>query len=87
MVVCTTENLASQNQYGYSDQTKFAKDVTQRLEQDKSLADVPLILLLITNGQGSQLRQDGIKDFPAVITCSDYTPAALEDAARVMFGS
>lgn len=87
VVVCSTEQLASQDQYGYNDQTKFAKDVAQRIEQERLLTTVPLILLLITNGQAGQLRQDGVKEFPAVITCADYTPAALEDVARVMFGS
>ncbi|KAF2202315.1 hypothetical protein GQ43DRAFT_430874 [Delitschia confertaspora ATCC 74209] len=86
MVVCAMEYLSSQDMYGYSDQTQFAQDITRQIEQDRSLVSVPILLLLITNSQGNLLHQDGVKDFPAVISCTDYTPAALEEVARVMFG-
>ncbi|KAF2463627.1 uncharacterized protein BDR25DRAFT_107321 [Lindgomyces ingoldianus] len=86
VVVCTTENVTVQSTLGYDDQTKFARDITRKVQEDKTLTSVSLLLLLITNGAGSQVHEDGVREFPALITCSSYTPAALEDAARVIFG-
>ncbi|KAF2182815.1 hypothetical protein K469DRAFT_585353 [Zopfia rhizophila CBS 207.26] len=87
VVVCTTQNIAPQNAHGYDEQTRFARDVSHRIQQDKSLASVPRLLVLITDGPNTQLHYDGVEDFPAVITCSNYTLAALEDVTRVMFGA
>ncbi|ORY17973.1 hypothetical protein BCR34DRAFT_474016 [Clohesyomyces aquaticus] len=87
VVVCTTENVVAQSAAGYDEQTKFARDITKRVEEDRTLVSVSLLLLLITNGATSQIHEEGMQEFPALITCNNYTPTALEDAARVMFGA
>ncbi|KAF2177534.1 hypothetical protein K469DRAFT_510042, partial [Zopfia rhizophila CBS 207.26] len=83
IVICTTQEITSQNTHDYDKQTEFARCISQGL--DKSLKSVPLLLALITDGPKKQLHYDGVDNFPAVITCSNYTPTALEDVAPKMF--
>ncbi|KAF2194738.1 hypothetical protein K469DRAFT_546677 [Zopfia rhizophila CBS 207.26] len=87
VVVCTTQNIATQNTHRYNEQTGFARDISHRVEQDESLASVPLLLVLITDGLNMQPHYDGVHDFPALITHSNYTPTALEGVAREIFGA
>ncbi|KAF1997183.1 hypothetical protein P154DRAFT_524992 [Amniculicola lignicola CBS 123094] len=87
VVACSPESVLLYNAKAYELQTKFARDVAQKVSEDPALAEIPVILLLITNGTNKRAHEEGVADFPALITCSNYTTAALENVVRVMFGS
>jgi hypothetical protein len=87
VVICTTENVVNYDPSAFEQQARFAYDVHTRVSEDKSLAAVPVIVLLITNGEARQQHEDGLRDFPALVTCNNYTTSALANAVRVMFGT
>jgi hypothetical protein len=87
IVICTTENVMNYNPQAFRQQVKFARDIKSKVGENKSLAHVPVVVLLITNGTGRQQHEDELDDFPAVVTCNNYTTSALENAVRVMFGT
>ncbi|KAF2736806.1 hypothetical protein EJ04DRAFT_142200 [Polyplosphaeria fusca] len=87
VVVCSTENVLSHDPKAFEEQRQFAQDISRKASQDKSLANVPVIILLITNGSGRQAHEEGLKDAPALVTCNNYTTAALANAVKVMFGN
>jgi hypothetical protein len=86
IVICTTENVLGFDAHAFQKQAQFARDIQQKANENKTLGGVPVALLLITNGNRRQSHEDGLKDFPAVFTCNNYTTSALANAVHVMFG-
>ncbi|KAF2268974.1 hypothetical protein CC78DRAFT_529600 [Lojkania enalia] len=87
IVICSTENVTSYDPKAYDAQARFANSVLQKVNENKTLADVPTFVLLITNGVARQAHEEGLIDFPAIVTCNNYTTSALANAVRVMFGN
>jgi hypothetical protein len=86
VVICSPQNVLSHNPRAYEHQTRFAQDAMKRVAEDRSLASVPLILLLISNGTSRQTHEYGLRDFPTLVALNDYSTAALTNAVRVLFG-
>lgn len=86
IVVCSTENVINYNSQAFEQQIKFARNIAKKVEEIKSLDDTPVVLLLITNGAASQIHEDELTDFPALITCDNYTPDALKAIVHLVFG-
>jgi hypothetical protein len=86
IVICSTENVVEHNPHAFQQQLTFAREIAGRIVVNKSLVDVPLILLLVTNGTARQSHEDGVRDFPALVTIDDYSTAALANAVGAMFG-
>lgn len=86
IVICSTENVMSHNPHAFNQQVTFARDAMKRVTENKSLAGVPVVLLLVTNGAAKATHEYGVSDFPALVTLNDYSTAALANAVRVMFG-
>jgi hypothetical protein len=86
IVVCSTEDIISHNSKAFEQQTRFARNVAKKVEEGNSPEDAPVVLLLITNGAASQVHEDELRDFPALITCDNYTPRALQDFVQLIFG-
>ncbi|KAF2865581.1 hypothetical protein BDV95DRAFT_599565 [Massariosphaeria phaeospora] len=87
IVICSTENVTDHNAHAFEQQAKFARDVVKRSGESKHLSGVPLVLLLVTDGAASQFHRDGLSDFPALVTCNNYTTAALSNVVRAIFGN
>ena len=87
IVVCSTENVVSYNRQAFEQQARFARNVKKRVEENRSLAENPVVVLLVTNGAASHVHEDELKDFPALVICNNYAPETLEGAARLVFGS
>ena len=87
IVVCSTENVLSNDPKAYDQQKKFVKDIMQKAEHNNTLTNVHLVVLLISNGAGRLPHEEGLSDVPALITCNNYTTAALANAVRVIFGN
>ncbi|KAF2652432.1 hypothetical protein K491DRAFT_663784 [Lophiostoma macrostomum CBS 122681] len=87
IVICTTENVTNHNPQAFQQQVKFARDIKSKVDENKSLSSVPVVVLLITNGTGRQQHENGLDGFPAIVTCNNYTTSSLENTVRVMFGS
>jgi hypothetical protein len=85
VVICSPQNVLSHDPRAYERQTQFAQDAMKKVAEDRSLAGVPLILLLISNGASRQTHEYGLKDFPTLVTLNDYSTAALTNAVRVLF--
>ncbi|KAF2016731.1 hypothetical protein BU24DRAFT_433570 [Aaosphaeria arxii CBS 175.79] len=85
IVICTTENIMSHNSRAFEQQRKFARDIQKKVEDKSGRSITPMILLLCTNGANKQTHQDGLSEFPALLTCTDYNTLALSNAVRVLF--
>jgi hypothetical protein len=86
IVVCSTEDIINHNSKAFEQQIRFARNVAKKVEEGNSPEDAPVVLLLITNGAASHFHEDELRDFPALITCDNYTPSALQDVAQLIFG-
>ncbi|KAF2243439.1 hypothetical protein BU26DRAFT_437131 [Trematosphaeria pertusa] len=86
IVICSTENVTMHNPQAFEQQVRFARDVVKKAEENKALPSVPVVLLLVSNGPSKSSHEAAVRDFPALVTANDYTPAALANAVRVMFG-
>jgi hypothetical protein len=86
VVICVTQNILECNANAFHPQLKFARDVASRIVADAELVDVPLVLLLVTNGPAKQMHLNSVQNFPALVTLDDYSTAALSNAARTIFG-
>jgi hypothetical protein len=87
VVICTTENVINHKAQAFELQAKFVRDIQSKVRENPDLANVPVIVLLITNGAGRQAHEAGLNDIPAIVTCNNYTTSALENAVRVMLGN
>ncbi|KAJ4347920.1 uncharacterized protein N0V89_009292 [Didymosphaeria variabile] len=85
VVICSSQNVLSYDPKAYERQTRFAQDVMKRVAETKSLAGVPVVVLLVSNGTARQTHEYGLKDFPTLVTLNDYSTAALTNAVRVLF--
>ncbi|KAL5439146.1 hypothetical protein PMIN06_010046 [Paraphaeosphaeria minitans] len=85
VVICSSQNVLSHDSRAYEQQTRFAQDVMKRVAENRSLASVPVIVLLISNGMMKQTHEYGLQDFPTLVTLNDYSTAALTNAVRVLF--
>lgn len=86
IVVCSTENVMAHDPKAFEQQKHFAQDIARKAGENRSLANVPVIILLITNGAGRQTHEEGLQDAPVLVTCNNYTTASLANAVKVMFG-
>lgn len=86
IVICSTEDIISHNSQAFEQQMKFARNVAEMVEDGNSPEDAPVVLLLITNRAARQIHEDELRDFPALITCDDYTPNALQEVVQLIFG-
>jgi len=86
VVICSTANVIQHNANAFQQQLTFARDIAVKVIGNKDLTDVPLVLLLITNGAARQTHLNGVQDFPALVTLDDYTTAALSNAVGTIFG-
>ena len=86
IVVCSSQNVLSHNPRAHDQQTRFACEMMKKVARDQSLANVPIILLLVVNGSERPTYEYGVKEFPTLITLDDYSPAALTNVVRVLFG-
>lgn len=87
IVICSTDNVINNNTRAFEQQAKFARDIMRNVNENNSLRDVPVVVLLISNGAGRQLHEGGLNDVPALVTCNNYTTSALANAVRVLFGN
>lgn len=86
IVICSAANVVSHDPRAFERQANFAQDIMKRVEGIKSLANAPIILLLVSNGSARQSHESTMHDFPTLVTLNDYSTAALANAARVLFG-
>jgi hypothetical protein len=86
IVVCSTENVISYNSRAFEQQMRFARNIAKKVEEGNSPGEAPVVLLLVTDGTASQVHEDELNDFPALITCDSYAPSALQDVVRLIFG-
>lgn len=87
VVVCAADNVVSTYPQAFEMQARFARDAVKKVSEDKSLVNVPVVVLLIASGAGRQAYGEALKDIPALFTCDNYTENALANAVRVIFGS
>lgn len=85
VVICSSQNVLSHDSKAYEQQTRFAQEVTKRVEENRSLAIVPVVVLLVSNGPMKQTHEHGARNFPTLLTLNDYSTAALTNAVRVLF--
>lgn len=85
VVICCTQNVLNHNSKAYEQQMRFAQDAMKRVVENRSLANVPVIVLLVSNDTTRQTHEYGLRDFPALVTLNDYSTAALTNAVRVLF--
>ncbi|KAL1601609.1 hypothetical protein SLS60_006524 [Paraconiothyrium brasiliense] len=85
VVICSSQNVLSYDARAYERQLRFAQGVMKRVAETKSLASVPVVVLLVSNGPARQTHEYGLKDFPTLVTLNDYSTAALTNAVRVLF--
>ncbi|CAO2648422.1 Nn.00g076890.m01.CDS01 [Neocucurbitaria sp. VM-36] len=86
IVICVTSNVISYNKQAFEQQLRFARDISRRIAENVSIADLPVIMLLVDNDATGQAYAAAMPDFPALVTINDYTTAALANAVRVLFG-
>ncbi|KAF2711123.1 hypothetical protein K504DRAFT_350742, partial [Pleomassaria siparia CBS 279.74] len=86
MVLCATENVISRNAQAFEQQIKFAQNILRKVHENKSLANIPVVLLLFTNSAASQVHEDQLSDFPVLVSCDDYTPDTFGTIVRLVFG-
>ncbi|KAF1938472.1 hypothetical protein EJ02DRAFT_446823 [Clathrospora elynae] len=86
IVICATANVLRYNDQASEQQLKFATDVSRKIGEVDSIADIPVILLLANNGSTEQVYANFMEEFPALVTINDYTTAALANAAHFLFG-
>lgn len=86
VVVCSTENVLRHNPHAFEQQVKFARDVAKKIRDNRALANVPVIMLLVTSESTKAAHEHTLRDFGALIALNDYSTAALANAVRVMFG-
>ncbi|KAJ4289808.1 hypothetical protein N0V90_011139 [Kalmusia sp. IMI 367209] len=86
IVICSAANVLNHDPRAFERQTRFAQDVMKRVGENKSLTNVPIVLLLVSNGSARQSHEYVVKDFPTLVTLNDYSTAALGNAVRVLFG-
>ncbi|KAL5386601.1 hypothetical protein DPSP01_003969 [Paraphaeosphaeria sporulosa] len=85
VVICSSQNVLNHDSRAYEQQTRFAQDAMKRVVENRSLASIPVIVLLISSGIMRQTHEYGLKDFPTLVTLNDYSTAALTNAVRVLF--
>lgn len=86
VVVCSATNVLSYDPRAFERQTKFAQDVVRNVWEQKNMANVPVVLLLVSNGAARRDHEYSVKEFPTLVTLNEYSTAALSNAVRVMFG-
>jgi hypothetical protein len=86
IVMCITDNVLHYNAQAFERQLQFAQDISKKITQTDTIADIPIILLLADNDATGQAYANAMQNFPALVTINDYTTAALANAVRVMFG-
>ena len=87
IVICSPQNVLNHDYGAFERQAKFAQHVTKKITENQSLANVPVVLVLVSNGSARQAHEYGVKDFPTLVMLNDYSVAALTNAARVLFGT
>ena len=85
IVICSPQNVLDHDYRAFERQAKFAHHVTKRVTENRTLADVPVILVLVSNGSASQAQEHGVRDFPTLVMLNEYSIAALTNAARLLF--
>ncbi|KAF2280412.1 uncharacterized protein EI97DRAFT_447931 [Westerdykella ornata] len=86
VVVCATENITSRNAGALEKQARFASDLQNKVQTSSDLANVPVVVLLVTNGAARYSHEEALKAFPVLVTCEDYTPRPLQGAVHRIFG-
>ncbi|PSN68150.1 hypothetical protein BS50DRAFT_600080 [Corynespora cassiicola Philippines] len=86
-VICAASNIVSYDTRAFDRQTEFARDVMRKASEIKSLAGVPAVVLLVTSESARQAHEDGLREFPALVSINEYTPAALGNAVRIIFNT
>ncbi|KAF2129001.1 hypothetical protein P153DRAFT_291952 [Dothidotthia symphoricarpi CBS 119687] len=87
IVICITENIMSRNTQAFAQQLKFARGITRKVEESWSTMQVPVVVLLVSDEPAGQSYSKAVQDFPVLVTTNNYTPAALTNAAAVLFGN
>jgi hypothetical protein len=87
IVVCATENVLDFNSKAFDYQREFVQDVQANLDSHQATSRIPTIVFLISNGTIRQAHEQGLSDVPALVTCNNYTTAALQIAAQLIFGN
>ncbi|KAF1961179.1 hypothetical protein CC80DRAFT_500487 [Byssothecium circinans] len=87
IVICSTENVITHNSKAFDQQVNFSRETMAKVKENKSLAGVPVMLLLITNGTAKPNHEHGVLDFPALVTLDEYSPGALSNAVQVILGT
>ena len=87
IVICATTNVINHHGQAFERQLKFARDTSKKIVHNNTIANIPTILLLVDDDATAQGYVDAVDSFPAVVTVSDYTTAALMNVVRVLFGN
>jgi hypothetical protein len=86
VVVCVTRNVLDWDADALQPQVQFAEDVGDEIRANlPALVDVPLLILLVTDGPDQQTHVDALQDFPALVALDDYSAAALDTVRTAIF--
>jgi hypothetical protein len=86
IVMCAADNVLSGNARAFQQQLDFAQSIWSKIWESESIADIPVILLLVSSDASRRTYAAAMQDFPALVTINDYTSAALTNAVRILFG-
>ena len=86
IVICVKSNVLSSNAHAFEQQLRFARDISRHINEDHSTVGIPLVLLLVNDDTAGQTYANALYEFPALVASYEYTPAALTNAVRVLFG-
>ncbi|CAG5152492.1 uncharacterized protein ALTATR162_LOCUS2792 [Alternaria atra] len=87
VVICATTNVINHDAQAFEGQLRFARDMVKKISQSDIVAGIPVMLLLVDDGAAGQTYVSAVCNFPAVVTISNYTTAALLNAVGVLFGN
>lgn len=87
IVICATTNVINHHGQAFERQLRFARDTSKKIVHNNTIASIPTILLLVNDDATAQGYVNAVDSFPAVVTVSDYTTAALMNVVRVLFGN
>jgi len=86
VVVCATENVLLFDGRAFEHQVQFARDVCRGVEGREGLRNVPVTVVLVSNGVARQSHEAAAREFGSLILLDEYSPAALGNAVKIMFG-
>jgi hypothetical protein len=86
IVMCAADNVLSGNARAFQQQLDFAQSIWSKIWESESIADIPVVLLLVSSDASRRTYAAAMQDFPALVTINDYTSAALTNAVRILFG-